>query len=215
MRCRLGALADAGEGRARLGVRALGPARIERGGVAHDWHCRARLTSPRGQTGSSTGADRIGDPVELVSFDRCAAAAPLDEAGRLDLAEAHPEDQVEAAPSFAQCEAGRREQRLGRLRLENPAHPLLGLHDRDRRVAVIGHQRRERVALGQDEGSVLGASFRIEIARKLAKALEPHGRIRPPKRKGAGQGFGEGQRREGKPNRRGPQRGPGDRAGKA
>ena len=52
---RLGALADAGEGRARLGVRALGPARIERGGVGHDWHCRARSTSPRGQTGSSTG----------------------------------------------------------------------------------------------------------------------------------------------------------------
>ena len=94
----------------------------------------------------------------------------------------------------------------GGVRLENPAHPLLRLHDRDCRIAVVGHERRQRVALGQDVGRALGARPRIEIARKLAKALEPDGGSAGPSGTAPVKALGEGQRREGKPDRRGPQR---------
>ena len=124
---------------------------------------------------------RVGDPVKLVSFERSAGLprrckSPAGSTLRKRMLQ----EQVEMAARFAEREAGRGEQRFGRCRLEYPAHALLGLHDGDRRIAVIGHQRSQRVALGQDIGRVVGARLGVEIARELAKALEARQRIDGP-----------------------------------
>ena len=113
---------------------------------------------------------RPGRAGKLRSFRRRRAAQA---ARRLDLAEAHPQDEVEPAARLTQREAGRGKQRLRRRGLENPAHPLLGLHDRDRLIAVIGHERRQRVALGQDIG---GVSARAAASRSPASARNPSSR---------------------------------------
>ena len=146
----------------------------------------------------------ISDPEKLISFQRSAGLAPLQEAGRLNLTKAHLQDQVEPAAGFPDGQPGDGEQRFGGLWLEYPPHALLRLHKLDRRVAVIGHQRGQRVTLSENVSRVLGARPAVEIARQRTKALEPCERIGWPKRDGLGHGLGEGQRRDDEPDRRSP-----------
>ena len=147
---------------------------------------------------------RISDPEELVSLECSAGLAPLQKTSRLDVAKAHFQAQVETAAGFAEREARRGEQGFRRLRLEYPAHTLLRLHDGDRGIAVIGHQRGQRVVLGQDISRMIGVRPGVEIARQLAKAFEAGERIGRPERDRARDGFNEGQRGDDEPDWRRP-----------
>ena len=92
---------------------------------------------------------RISNSVEFIGIERSADLTALQETGRLDLAKAHSQDQVEMAPWFAEREPWRSEQAFRRLRLEYPPHALFRLYDGDRRIAIITRRRSQRVALGQ------------------------------------------------------------------
>src|SRR5271166_5080107 len=75
--------------------------------------------------------ERIGDTVELVSSQDGAGAPALDEPRRLDAAEPHFQNEVEAAALLAERKPRRREQGLGRRGLEDPTDALLRLNDRN------------------------------------------------------------------------------------
>src|SRR6516165_6966082 len=119
----------------------------------------------------------MGDPIEGIKSDGRSVAAPLEDAHRLDCTEMELELWRKVLAGVAERQARPSEQSLGRFRLEDPANPLVRLNHRDRRIAVIGHKRSQRVALGQDEGGAPGPRPRVEFARKAAKSLDPRGGV--------------------------------------
>ncbi len=179
--------------------------------LVHGRHFRSKIDLGARAGRIEHGRVRVGDAIEFVSLDRLPGAAPFERAQRLDAAVAHLEHEIVAPAGFGEREARRGEQALGRRRLENPANALLRLDDRDRRIAIIAHQRGERVALGQHIGGALGLGAGVEVEREIAKALEARGRIGCAERQKAGLRLNEGESHEGEAERRRPERRFGDR----